>query len=82
MWATLHAWHERSGQVALYPHVSVLEVADTAALDEILATTSLRDALLCRLSEHSVMIESTAIDMLIEQMIARGYTPRLLRHTQ
>jgi hypothetical protein len=78
-WEIVRGWRDRAGQVLLYPRVSVLEVADATALDEVLAATSVRQALLCRLSDRSVLIESAAVGRLLDELTARGYTPRRRR---
>ena len=41
-WATVRGWRDRAGQVLLYPHVTVVEVGDTAAVQEVWAITDLR----------------------------------------
>jgi hypothetical protein len=78
-WDVVRGWRDRAGQVLLYPRVSVLEVADATALDEVLAATNVRQALLCRLSDHALLIESTAVSQLLGELAAQGYTPRLRR---
>jgi hypothetical protein len=78
-WSIVSLWRERVGHVALYPRVCVLEAADAAALDEVLAARGLDGALICRLSERSVLIDPDALPRLRGDLVARGYTPRLRR---
>jgi len=81
-WATIKGWREHAGQVLLYPRVGVIEVADAAALDEVLATSApLRRALLCRISDTSCLVPVSAVSDLYAELTARGHTPRLRSFT-
>ena len=81
-WATIKGWREHAGQVLLYPRVGVIEVADAAALDEVLATSAtLRRALLCRISDTSCLVTVSAVSDLYAELTARGHTPRLRSFT-
>ncbi len=66
---------ERFGRVRVYESLSVLELADDYALRELLASTSLRQHIVYQISPRAVVVDTQAVDTLITQMEARGYTP-------
>jgi hypothetical protein len=66
---------EHFGRVRIYESVTVLELADDYALRELMANTSLGQHILYTLSPRAVVVESGAVDILVDEMVSRGYTP-------
>ena len=59
----------------IYDDISLIELADDYALQEILSNTSLREHLIHQFSSRLVAIRADAIDDLVQEMEKRGYTP-------
>jgi hypothetical protein len=66
---------DRFGRVRVYESLSVLELADDYALRELLSNTSLGQHIVYQISPRAVVVETEAIDALMNEMVARGYTP-------
>ena len=66
---------ERFGRIRAYESVSVLTLGDDLALRELLASTSLREAILYEISPRAVVGRSEAIDALVEELTTKGFTP-------
>ena len=66
---------DRFGRVRVYESLSVLELADDYALRELVSNTSLGDHIVYQISPRAVVVETDAIDTLMDEMVARGYTP-------
>jgi len=66
---------ERFGRIRAYESVSVLTLGDDLALRELLASTSLREAILYEISPRAVVVRTEAIDALIEELTTKGFTP-------
>ena len=66
---------ERFGRIRAYESVSVLTLGDDLALRELLASTSLREAILYEISPRAVVVRSEAIDALVEELTTKGFTP-------
>ena len=76
MWKDkMHAWSQNYGKLHIYDDISLIELADDYALQEILSSTSLREHLIHQFSSRLVAIRADAIDVLIQEMEKRGYTP-------
>lgn len=67
----------RFGRVRVYQSLTVLELADELAARELAANTSLMRRVLYRISPHAFVLPEDAVDDLIEEMQAKGYTPRI-----
>jgi hypothetical protein len=67
------------GQVHLYEGLALLEVKDDITLRELEATTSLTQHILTRLSPNLLVLADEAVDGLVDELSAQGYTPRELR---
>jgi hypothetical protein len=74
---TLRAWNASRGQLHLYEDLTLIEFADDYALQELLVSTTLADYLVHQFSPRLVAIDSGAADVLLAEMQARGYTPRI-----
>ena len=66
----------RFGRVRMYQSLTVLELVDELAARELAANTSLMKHVLYRISPHAFVLLDEAVDDLIEEMQAKGYTPR------
>lgn len=69
---------ERFGRVRVYEGVTVLQLNDSYALRELLAGTSLGRHLVHQLSPRAVLVRDDAVDQLVREMEAKGYTPKVL----
>lgn len=67
----------RFGYIHLYEKLTVLELADDLALREILANTSLHQHMVHQFSPRLVVVEDSAVDELVEELIKKGYTPKV-----
>ncbi len=72
----LESYWRTYGAVRLYRHPTIIEFADDYALQELLNTTSLADHVIYQLSPRVVVIKSDVVDLLRDEMIKKGYTPR------
>ncbi|MFQ5856726.1 MAG: helicase-associated domain-containing protein, partial [Anaerolineae bacterium] len=64
----------RFGHIHLYEKLTVLELADDLALHELLANTSLRQHMIHQFSSRLVVVEDSAVDALVGELIKKGYT--------
>ena len=71
----MHTWSQNYGKLHIYDDISLIELADDYALQEILSNTSLREHLIHQFSSRLVAIHADAIDDLVQEMEKRGYTP-------
>ena len=67
----------RFGRIRVYQSVTVLELADDFAARELAASTNLMQKVIYQLSPRAFMLPDDAVDALIEEMQAKGYTPRV-----
>jgi hypothetical protein len=63
----------------VHDRAAVLEVSDPAQLLELVADTSLRPFLLCRLDATVALVDPGCGDELAEMLRRRGYTPKLVK---
>jgi hypothetical protein len=68
----------RFGHIHLYEKLTVLELADDLALRELLANTDLRQHVIHQFSPRLVVVEDSAVDALVEELIKKGYTPKVV----
>jgi hypothetical protein len=73
----LRTWGRNYGQLHVYENLTLLELADEYALQELLVSTSLGEHVVYPFSPHLVAIREDAVDTLIQEMEKRGYTPRV-----
>ncbi|MER3468009.1 MAG: hypothetical protein C4312_05595 [Thermoflexus sp.] len=69
----------RLGRVQVFEEVTLLETEDPVMLQELLAATSLREAIRGWLAPHLVVIDEDALDRLLKEMRDRGYHPVVVR---
>jgi hypothetical protein len=67
----------RLGRVRVYPSLAVLELADPAAAQELLASTDLKAHVLYQVSPRVFILRQDGLDALIEQIQQKGYMPRV-----
>jgi hypothetical protein len=75
--ASLQKWWQDYGSLHIYEDIALLELADDYALSEMLAGTSLPRYLLYRFSPRLVAIRTEGVDLLRNELVNRGYTPKL-----
>ena len=66
---------ERFGRVRLYESLTVLQLADDYALRELMSATSLGQHVIYQISSRAVVIKAEAVNGLVGELIAKGYTP-------
>jgi hypothetical protein len=76
--ATLDHWWTSYGSLRLYDELSLLELGDSQLLAELLATTSLRSALVHAFSPQLVAVQSGQLARVIDELTRLGYTPRVV----
>jgi hypothetical protein len=77
-WADkLRTWHRNRGLLHVYENITLIELADDYALQELLASTPLDEYLIHQFSPRLVAIWSDGVDPLLNEMEQRGYTPRV-----
>lgn len=67
----------RFGRIRVYQSLTVLELADDFAARELAASTSLLQKVIYQLSPRAFVLPDDAVDALIQEMQAKGYTPRV-----
>ena len=65
--------------VTLHQHAAVLVTTDQEALDELLATASLRTCLGPRLTPNVAWVDHRRVEALREALARAGYTLRVVR---
>jgi hypothetical protein len=73
----LHTWSQNYGKFHVYQDITLIELADDYALQELLINTSLREHLVYQFSPRLVAIRPEAVEGLVQEMEKRGYTPRV-----
>ena len=61
----------------VHRNVTVLEVDDPVLLTELQTVTSLDEAVVRAVSDTLVVVDAAALEPLIEDLVARGYAPRV-----
>jgi hypothetical protein len=73
----LRTWGRNYGQLHVYENLTLLELADEYALQELLVSTSLREHLVYQFSPRLAAIRADVVQELVQEMEKRGYTPRV-----
>jgi hypothetical protein len=68
---------DRFGKMHLYPDMTLIEFSDDYCLPELLAGTRLNQILLHTFSPRLIAIHKDAEAEYLEELVAKGYTPRL-----
>jgi len=76
--AILERWWDSYGAIRLYDEVTLVELGDDLLLRELLAASTLREAVLHTFSPRLVAIDSARVDELVEELTRLGYTPRVV----
>ncbi len=79
--AALHQFRsiaERYGRARVYESLAVLQLSDDYALPELLANTTLAQAIVCQISPRAVVIRPENLDELVREFVERGYTPTVM----
>jgi hypothetical protein len=61
----------------LHQKVALIECGDDVALEELMAATPLPAHVIRQLSPRAVMVDPEYLDMVVQEMIRKGYTPRV-----
>ncbi len=75
--ASLQKWWQDYGSLHIYEDIALVELADDYALNELLAGTSLSRYLLYRFSPRLVAVRPEGVDLLREELVKKGYTPKI-----
>jgi hypothetical protein len=73
----LRTWEQNRGLLHIYENITLIELADDYALQELLISTSLADYLVFQFSPRVVAIRADGVDALVQDMEKHGYTPRV-----
>jgi hypothetical protein len=73
----MRTWSQNYGKLHIYDEVTLIELADEYALQELMVNTSLREHLIYQFSPHLVAVAPEAVPSLVQEMEKRGYTPRV-----
>ena len=76
-WQQIQDLWSRFGHVHLYERLTALELADDLALRELLANTKLRQHIVHQFSPRLVVVEDSAVDELVGELVKKGYTPKV-----
>jgi hypothetical protein len=68
---------DRFGKLHLYPDMTLIEFADDYCLPELLAGTRLNQILLHTFSSRLIAIRKDGLPAWMEELVAKGYTPRM-----
>ncbi len=68
----------RFGQLHLYENLTVIELTDDMALREILANTNIDDHIIHQFSPRLVVVDDQIVDRLLDTLVKKGYTPKLV----
>ncbi len=74
--AALQRWWQGYGSLHFYEDIALLEFADDFILNELMAGTSLPLYLLYRFSQRLIAIRQEGVDILREELVKKGYTPK------
>lgn len=66
-----------SVHVKVHRNVTVVEVDEPILLTELKAATGLDGAVVRQISETVVVVDAGRIEALLEELVARGYAPRV-----
>jgi hypothetical protein len=67
----------RYGRVRVYQSLTVLELSDDFAAKELAASTSFAKHVIYQISPRAFVLPDAVVDALIEELQAKGYTPRV-----
>jgi hypothetical protein len=74
---SMAAWSQNYGKLHVYDDITLIELADDYALQELLSNTSLQDHVIYEFSPRLVAIRPEAVEPLLQEMEKRGYTPHV-----
>jgi hypothetical protein len=73
----LRTWEQNRGLLHIYENITLVELADDYALQELLISTSLGEHLAYQFSPRLVAIWTDGVDALAQDLEKHGYTPRI-----
>ena len=71
-------WQQNFGSLHFYEDLALMEFGDDYALNELLAGTSLSKYLLYRFSSRLIALRPAGVDVLREELVKKGYTPKVV----
>lgn len=71
-------WQQNFGSLHFYEDVALMEFSDDYALKELLAGASLSKYLLYRFSPRLIALRPEGVDTLREELVRKGYTPKVI----
>lgn len=74
----LDALQANYGRVHVYERLTVLELADDMALRELVAGTGMGKYIVHQFSPRLVVIQDEGVDELVNELVKKGYTPRVV----
>lgn len=76
--ALLDHWWNAYGNIRLYDELTLIELGDDLLLRELQAATSLASVTLHQFTPRLIAVEDNAVDLLVSELGARGYAPRVV----
>ena len=70
-------WSQNYGKLHVYDDITLIELADDYALQELLSNTSLQEHVIYEFSPRLVAIRPENVEALLQEMEKRGYTPHV-----
>lgn len=75
---TIQRWWKAYGAIRLYDELALIELSDDVLLPELLAASALRKSVLHTFSPRLIAVDPGAVDAVVADLTARGYTPRVI----
>jgi hypothetical protein len=75
---TLEGWWSGYGSIRLYDDLTLLDLGDDILLRELLATTSLGEAMVDTFTPRLVAVDGARVEGLIAELQSLGHTPRVV----
>jgi hypothetical protein len=76
-YAKMQDWSQNYGKLHVYDEITLIEMADDYALQELMSNTALREHVIYTFSPRLIAIQPDAVDDLVQEMEKRGYTPHV-----
>ena len=70
------------GPSLIHQNVTVLDCVNATVLEEVLAVTDLRYAVVRRISPQTILVDAQALETLVKALTKRGYEPKVIKAAQ
>ena len=67
------------GPAIIHQNVTLLDCVSETVLEEALAATDLKEAVVRRISPQAVLVDPAVVEELIKALTKRGYEPKVIR---